>query len=99
MTIQECDYVAKEWKGWCGENRWTRLLESFGILKGKIIWYTGYPQSKSAIPLCFELILETGEKIAGSRLKDIQRAIDITVLYRQINRLQNKIAKKKEEEG
>ena len=54
MEIQECEDVAEKWENWCGKNRWTNLLESFGILGGKIIWWTGYPQSGSAIPLCFE---------------------------------------------
>ena len=89
--LHGCKEVAEQWVGWCGENRWTNLLDALGVLNGKMIWYGGYPQSKSAIPLCFTLVLENGIEINGSRLKDIQRAIDVTCFYRQMNHIEMKI--------
>ncbi|MCJ7747907.1 MAG: hypothetical protein MUP27_09190 [Desulfobacterales bacterium] len=71
-----CDLVIEAWERWCGKTKWTELLSKFNQLGGQIIWWCGFPQSKSAIPLCFSLYLN-GEKLeCHSRLKDIQHAIN-----------------------
>ncbi|HEY3525884.1 MAG TPA: hypothetical protein VGK47_06790 [Nitrososphaeraceae archaeon] len=75
IEISNCNDVAEEWEGWCGITPWSTLLRKFGELGGKIIYYCGYPQSKSAIPLCFVLVLPDGKEIKGSRLKDIREGI------------------------
>lgn len=68
--------VAKSWISWCGETTWSRALIEFDMYGGKIKWFCGYPQSKSAIPLCFVLYDDEGGEFPGhSRLKDIKAAI------------------------
>ena len=67
--------VAKAWKWWCGSCAWTKAMEAFGKIGGRVRWWAGYPRSASAIPLCFTLILSEGQEINGSRLKDIKEAI------------------------
>lgn len=70
--------VAEAWERWCGETQWSKALREFAALGGRITWWCGYPQSVSAIPLCFTLHKSTGEEInGGSRLKDIKAAIAI----------------------
>ena len=76
MEPMSCDYVADRWAGWCGETQWSKKLREFGKLGGAVIWYCGVPQSASAIPLCFSLIMPDKSKFNGSsRLKDIRQAI------------------------
>jgi hypothetical protein len=75
MDKLECNYVAKQWEKWCGKTAWSKNLREFGRQGGKIIWYCGFPQSVSAIPLCFVLVMPSGEELGHSRLKDIKEAI------------------------
>lgn len=75
-TPLDCAAVAECWERWCGITPWSKNLRRFGELGGQIIWWCGYPQSKSAIPLCFTLLATNGTKIPGnSRLKDIKAAV------------------------
>lgn len=68
--------VADSWATWCGENRWTKAMRSFGSLGGKCQWWCGYPQSASAVPLTFALFAPDGRKLlCNYRLKDIVAAI------------------------
>lgn len=68
--------TAKAWVAWCGETSWSKYLYRFGELGGKMIWWGGYPQSVSAIPLCFQLFTPNGIELeCNSRLKDIKAAI------------------------
>ncbi len=70
--------VAESWEFWCGCTAWSRAMRSFGNLGGMVTWYCGYPQSSSAIPLCFGLCDGSGHEIvSGSRLKDIKAAVEI----------------------
>lgn len=74
---QTAGSVAESWESWCGKCRWTKRMREFGEVGGLVIWYCGYPQSKSAIPLCFTLHDDRGMKIitgGDSRLKDIEMA-------------------------
>lgn len=74
-TPQDARDVAEGWRGWAGETAWTKAADEFGELGGKIAWYCGYPQSKSAIPLTFTLHMPDGTEFAGHyRLKDIRAA-------------------------
>lgn len=68
--------VAKCWVSWCGETAWSRALIELSALGGRIRWQCGYPQSASAIPLCFELFDDINDDpLPGhSRLKDIRAA-------------------------
>jgi len=75
MKEQGCKYVAESWEKWCGSTPWSENLKELGELGGKIIWYCGYPQSASAIPLCFVLVMPSGEEFGHSKLKDIKKAI------------------------
>ena len=69
--------IADAWAQWCGENQWTKRLREFGNLGGKVKWWCGYPQSHSAIPLTFSLIMPDGTPFpCAYRLKDIRAAID-----------------------
>lgn len=77
---ENVDSVASLWERWCGETRWSILLREFGSLGGKIEYWCGVPQSASAIPLTFELMLPDGSIFqapdeGNSRLKDIRAAI------------------------
>ena len=67
--------VAESWESWCGDTKWVKLMKR---LQGSamIIWWGGYPRSASAIPLCFQIILNDGRVFDGSRLQDIQMAVD-----------------------
>ena len=72
--------VADSWSNFCGVGcAWVKWMVSFGSLGGLVIWYEGYPQSKSAIPLVFVLLDPHGKRISEnrSRLKDIKEAIRI----------------------
>lgn len=75
MEKLECKYVAEQWERWCGKTPWSENLRKFGRLGGKIIWWGGYPQSKSAMPLCFVLVMPDKREWKGSRLKDIKQAV------------------------
>lgn len=78
MPIFKCEEIAELWENWCGKTNWSESLRQFGQLGGKIIYYCGMPQSASAIPLTFEMVMPTGEVLPGnSRLKDIKTAIEI----------------------
>lgn len=77
MNIQECSEIAESWESWCGETQWSKKLREFGELGGKIEYFCGVPQSASAIPLCFVLIMPDNSKFGSSRLKDIRNAIKI----------------------
>lgn len=70
-----CSEVAEMWESWCGETKWSKSLRKFGDAGGRVIWWSGYPRSASAIPLCFSLFLDGKELNGGSRLKDIRAAI------------------------
>ena len=72
-----CSIVADAWETWCGETPWSIALREFGNLGGTIIWWCGYPRSKSAISLCFTLYLNGAKLPGSSRLKDIRRTICI----------------------
>ena len=68
--------VAKFWESWCGITPWSKYLREFGELGGLIKYWGGVPQSASAIPLCFELLMPVGDVFpGGSRLKDIRAAV------------------------
>ena len=72
--------VADSWSNFCGVgSAWVQWMVSFGALGGKVRWWEGYPQSKSAVPLCFELFDSEDNKIPDthSRLKDIKAAVAI----------------------
>jgi hypothetical protein len=67
--------VAAFWVSWCGESAWSNALLDFAALGGKIKWWGGVPQSRSAIPLCFSLYDdESVELPSHSRLKDLKAA-------------------------
>lgn len=75
MTGQD---VADAWVDWCGDNQWTGAMRRFGELGGRVKWFDGYPQSRSAIPLTFILYSPEGQLLYGySRLRDIKDAIKI----------------------
>ncbi len=68
--------VAKEWEHWCGVTPWSQAMREWAELGGRVIWWGGFPRSKSAIPLCFVLVSRVGKELPGSsRLKDIQAAV------------------------
>lgn len=70
--------VAEAWEGWCGITPWSQLLRRFGELGGKVRWWCGYPQSASAIPLAFTLVMPDGSEFNGhSRLKDLKAAVAV----------------------
>src|SRR4029077_20634176 len=74
--IEPARNVAHEWSLWCGDNRWTKALARFNELGGFVQWWSGYPQSASAIPLTFTLFAPDGTRLECSyRLKDILAAI------------------------
>lgn len=76
MVAVPAAQVAKAWERWCGDTTWSRAMREWAELGGKVIWWGGYPQSASAIPLCFVLVDATGQKMPGSsRLKDIRAAV------------------------
>ena len=76
--IVPASQVADDWEAWCGETQWTKKLREFGSLGGLVRWWSGYPQSRSAIPLTFELFLADGTKCECEyRLKDIRAAIEL----------------------
>lgn len=71
------DEVADAWKRWCGETAWSRGLRDWAELGGTMMWWCGYPRSKSAIPLSFTLIDPQGNEVPGEgRLKDIETAVE-----------------------
>jgi len=76
-NVFEAEYVADRWESWCGKTRWSEGIREVGRLGGMIRWYCGFPQSASAIPLCFTVIISPMEEVEGNRLKDIYHAIDI----------------------
>ncbi len=70
------EQVAKGWENWCGITAWSKAMYSFGKLGGLAIWWSGYPQSKSAVPLYFALYQPDGTELpCESRLKDIKAGI------------------------
>lgn len=70
--------IAEDWEAWCGETAWSKSMRRFGELGGLAVLWCGFPQSKSAIPLCFSLFRPDGTELPGkSRLKDIRHAITI----------------------
>jgi len=73
--ILNCNDVADSWEKWCGETAWSKEVRKFGKNGGRIIWWGGFPQSASAIPLCFVLVMPNGKEFGHSRLKDIKEAI------------------------
>lgn len=75
--IVPAEEVAKGWASWCGSRcQWVKKLTEFGELGGKCRWWCGYPRSRSAIPLTFELFSPSGEPLpCEHRLKDIRTAI------------------------
>ncbi len=79
------EFVAEQWGQWCGENQWVKAMKSLANTGTKIIWYCGFPQSASAIPLCFVIVLPNGMEINGSRLKDIRNAIKLLKNRQGIN--------------
>lgn len=73
---QKPSEIADAWERWAGDTQWSRLMRRFGELGGSVIWWGGFPQSKSAIPLCFVLYDPNGYEIDGkSRLKDLRHAV------------------------
>lgn len=78
MTTEESPVeVAEAWEDWCGDTRWSRGLRA---LEGKatVRWWCGYPRSASAIPLTFTITANDGRTFRGSRLRDIQEAVNYT---------------------
>ncbi len=68
--------IAHAWERWCGDTPWSRAARKLGELGGLIIWWCGYPQSASAIPLCFGILLPDGHEFpCDSRLKDLRAAV------------------------
>ena len=79
-------FVAADWQRWCGPTKWVYTMVHFAQLGGLVRWWSGYPQSKSTIPLCFELYTPDHKPIpqvskGGSRLRDIEFAIDYLIKY------------------
>lgn len=75
--VMEPEVVALKWQNWCGPNRWSKALLELP-LGWKVVWFCGFPQSGSAIPLCFSLVRERdGLEITGSKIKGIRRAIEM----------------------
>lgn len=70
---QVCD-IAQAWKAWCGDTRWSRAMRQCERMNLDITWFCGYPQSPSAIPLCFLIKDATGNKLNnGSTLRELER--------------------------
>lgn len=67
--------VAEAWRSWCGDTPWSRWLDRFGELGGRIEWFCGLPKSASAIPLTFRLYGPDGSVVGRSRLKDIRESV------------------------
>ena len=68
-------YVAQQWARWCGENKWTSAMRALDGEGRYVIWWGGYPQSKSAIPLCFQVFHSWHRPLTqGSRLRDLVSA-------------------------
>jgi hypothetical protein len=75
--IVACEDVAEAWEAFCGETKWSRLMREAGALGCKCVWWAGYPRSKSAIPLCFELIKGDARIMKGHYLYELQRAVNV----------------------
>lgn len=76
--LQPCADVADAWECWNGESQWSKGLRELQALGCRMVWYCGYPQSLSAIPLCFAIYDASGKRLPieqRSRLKDIRAAI------------------------
>ena len=68
--------LAARWESWCGSTAWSQALMEFAELGGMVVDWGGMPQSRSAIPLTFELFLPNGIKFPSRyRLKDIRAAV------------------------
>lgn len=88
------EQVAADWEDWCGVTKWSIALRKFGELGGKIVWWSGYPQSKSAIPLCFSLFRPDGvEILCKSRLKDIRAAIETMIIFNAVDPITKELDK------
>lgn len=75
--IQPASEVAELWEEYGGETKWSKTLREFGALGGLVQYWSGMPQSASAIPLTFALFAPDGTKLASNyRLKDIRAAIE-----------------------
>ena len=53
--LQPAAEVAEAWERWGGKTQWSKAMTAFGEAGGQVKWYGGFPQSASAIPLCFVL--------------------------------------------
>jgi len=74
--VESALVVAEWWERWCGETEWSKWMRRWHDLGGRVIWWGGYPQSKSAIPLVFQLVDSSGKRLDGnSRLMDIRHAV------------------------
>ena len=80
------DRLADQWRHWCGDTSWVAAMDEFAMLGGYAEDWGGVPRSRSAIPLCFALILPDGTRLPDNnyRLADIRRAI---TLAREMGRL------------
>lgn len=68
--------VARDWGRWCGETSWVKWMRRWGRAGGRVVWWCGYPQSASAIPLCFSLVGPSGDRPpCKSLLRDIRAAV------------------------
>ncbi len=74
MNLLAPSEVADKWAAWCGETPWSSLLRQLDG-QASVKYYGGLPQSASAIPLCFTVVMNDGTEYRGSRLKDIKAAI------------------------
>ena len=77
--------LAQDWRAWCGDTAWSRLMEDFAAVGGRVVDWGGRPKSRSAIPLCFGLVLPDGCVMAdtNSRQSDIRRAIALAKMMRR----------------
>jgi len=81
--ITSADKVAQAWEDWCGVTQWSKYVRELHKYNCKINWFCGFPQSHSATPLTFTIIMPDGKEFGHSKLRDLKEAVK---LCKQLNK-------------
>ena len=69
-------YVAQRWEQWCGPSPWSRAMFAMEGDGRYVVWFGGYPRSKSAIPLCFQVFSRDDAPLTfDNGLRELQAAV------------------------
>lgn len=68
---------ADAWEGWCGPTLWSKYMRALEGGGRYVVWWCGYPQCNSAIPLTFRVYNEADEPLTrgDSLLRELHQAV------------------------